>query len=80
MSPVDDLPSAVAWSLSGQALQQYLSSVASFPGHVGGEKVDLVSTLLVHAHSQKNLGIRVHLQMVDKIDTRTSDSPLFIQR
>ena len=49
------------------------NSLASYPGRVGGEKQPGIDCLHMHDHSQKNLGIRLHLETVGKITTYTSD-------
>ena len=48
-------------------------SLASYPGRVGGEKRPGINCLRMRDHSQKNLGIRLRLEIVGKINTDTSD-------
>ena len=47
--------------------------LASYPGRVGGEKRPGIDCLRMRDHSQKNLGIRLRLEIVGKINTYTSD-------
>ena len=47
--------------------------LASYPGHVGGEKRPGINCLCMRDHSQKNLGIQLRLEIVGKINTHTSD-------
>ena len=47
--------------------------LASYPGHVGGERQSGINCLRMHDHSQKNLGIHLCLKIVSKIATYTSD-------
>ena len=51
--------------------------LASYPGRVGGEKRPGIDCLRMRDNSQKNLGIRLHLETVGKINTYTSD--IFLQ-
>ena len=46
--------------------------LASYPGRVGGEKWPGIDCLRMRDHSQKNLGIRLRLEIVGKINTHTS--------
>ena len=48
--------------------------LASYPGRVGGEKRPGIDCLRMRDHSQKNLGIRLRLEIVGKINTYTSDT------
>ena len=50
-----------------------LSCLASYPVRVGGERWPGIDCLRMHDHSQKNLGIRLRLEIVGKINTYTSD-------
>ena len=47
--------------------------LASYPGRMGGERRPVIDCLRMRDHSQKNLGIRLHLEIVGKINTYTSD-------
>ena len=49
------------------------STLASYPGRVGGERRPGIDCLRMRDHSQKNLGIRLCLEIVGKINTYTSD-------
>ena len=49
------------------------SYLASYPGRVGGEKRPGIDCLRMHNNSQKNLGIRLCLETVGKINTYMSD-------
>ena len=46
--------------------------LALYPGRVGGGKQPGIDCLRMRDHSQKNLGIRLHLEIVGKINTYTS--------
>ena len=46
--------------------------LASYPGRVGEEKRPGINCLRMRNHSQKNLGIRLRLEIVGKINTHTS--------
>ena len=48
--------------------------LASYPGRVGGEKWPGNDCLCMRDHSQKNLGVRLHLgiEIVGKINTHMS--------
>ena len=50
-----------------------LVALASYPGRVGGERRPGIDCLRMRDHSQKNLGIRLRLEIVGKINTYTSD-------
>ena len=47
--------------------------LALYPGRVGGERRPGIDCLRMRDHSQKNLGIRLRLEIVGKINTYTSD-------
>ena len=47
--------------------------IASYPGRVGGKKRPGIDCLRMRDNSQKNLGIRLCLETVGKINTYTSD-------
>ena len=51
----------------------FVSSLASYPGRMGGERRPGIDCLRMRDHSQKNLGIRLRLEIVGKINTYTSD-------
>ena len=46
--------------------------VASYPGRMGGERQPCIDCLRMRDHSQKNLGIRLCLEIVGKINMYTS--------
>ena len=48
-------------------------TLASYPGRVGGERRPGIDCLRMRDHSQKNLGIRLRLEIVGKTNTYTSD-------
>ena len=50
------------YSLTAPAL------LASYPGRVGGERQPGIDCLRMRDHSQKNLGIRLRLEIVGKIN------------
>ena len=47
--------------------------IASYPGHMGGERRPGIDCLHMHNHSLRNLGIRLRLKIVSKINAYTSD-------
>ena len=51
--------------------------IASYPGRVGGERQPGIDCLRIRDHSQKILGIRLHLEIVGKINTYTFDIFLY---
>ena len=51
--------------------------IALYPGRVGGERQPGIDCLHMRNHSQKNLGIRLRLEIVGKINMYTSDIFLY---
>ena len=69
MNFFDICPSKTCWYKT--VVASYV--LASYPGRVGGERRPGIDCLRMRNHPQKNLGIRLRLETVGKINTYTSD-------
>ena len=74
----EPLPNGVQLSLLVETCCMWAwNMLASYPGRVGGERRPGIDCLRMRDHSQKNLGIRLRLEIVGKINTYTSDIFLY---
>ena len=74
------VPILVWWNTSYVSIKQKLViqvCIASYPGRVGRERRHGIDCLRMRDHSQKNLGIHLCLEIVNKINTYTFDIFLY---